>query len=192
MADDINVTLKILYLLTPNLIPSFETQLTFNGATQNKYKTAFDEYYTERRVISDLILQHDIASAQVNGPKSLTCAHQTKDRTGAPDKKINIAIFDILDLRNYHVERDSLRYPTDSLLINYEQIDYIEQYKDFKIFFMEYIGEPIINPLISYRDMKTKYAIRKKDIRHQPHHITSEKFTFFKNIALILIMLDCF
>ena len=68
MADDINVTLKILYLLTSNLIPSFETQLTVNGATQNKYKTTFDEYYTERRVISDLILQHDIASAQVNGP----------------------------------------------------------------------------------------------------------------------------
>ena len=57
---------------------------------------------------------------------------------------------------------------------------------------MEYIGEPIINPLISNRDMKTKYAIGKKDIRHQPDHITSEKFTFFKNIALILIMLDCF
>ena len=36
MADDINVTINSLYLYVPNLIPSVETQLMFNGATQNK------------------------------------------------------------------------------------------------------------------------------------------------------------
>ena len=35
MADDINVTIKSLYLYIPNLIPSVETQLMFNEATQN-------------------------------------------------------------------------------------------------------------------------------------------------------------
>ena len=75
-----------------------------------------------------MIVQHDIGSTQlVNSPKYLFCAHQTKDRTNAPNEKINIAIFDNLDLRKYHVEIHSLRYPRDSLFINYEQIDYIER-----------------------------------------------------------------
>ena len=37
-ADDINVTFNNLYLSIPNLIPSVETQLVSNEATQNKYK----------------------------------------------------------------------------------------------------------------------------------------------------------
>ena len=147
--------------------------MMFNEATQNDYKVSFDEWYTERRVISDMIFQLDIGSAQqVRSPKYLICAHQTKDRTNAPNKKINIAIFDNLDLREYHVEIDSLRYPRDSLLINFEQNDYIEQYKNLRLFFHEYVGEPILNPLISYPDMKTKYPIEIIDLRHQPDHIT--------------------
>ena len=38
MTDDINVTISNLYLFIPNLIPSVETQLMFNEATQNNYK----------------------------------------------------------------------------------------------------------------------------------------------------------
>ena len=87
MDDDINVTIINLYLFVPNLIPSVETQIMFNEATQNNYKISFDDGYTERRVISDMIVQHDIGSAQqVNSPKYLIFAHQTKDRTNAPDK----------------------------------------------------------------------------------------------------------
>ena len=56
MVDDFNVTINILYLYVPNLIPSVETELTFNQATQNIYKISFDEYYTERRLISDLLV----------------------------------------------------------------------------------------------------------------------------------------
>ena len=88
MAVDINVTINNLYLFVPNLIPSVETQLMFNEATQNNYKISFDEYYTERRVISDMNVQHDYGSAQqVNAPKYLICVHQTKDRIDSPNKK---------------------------------------------------------------------------------------------------------
>ena len=38
MTDDIDVTINNLYLYIPNLIPSVETQLMFNEATQNNYK----------------------------------------------------------------------------------------------------------------------------------------------------------
>ena len=124
MDDDINVTIDSLYLFVPNLIPSVETQLMFNEATQNNYKISFDEWYTERQGKSDMIVQYDIGSAQqVKSPQCLTCAHQTKDRTNGYNRKINIAIFDNLDLRKYHVGIDSLRYARDSLLINFERND---------------------------------------------------------------------
>ena len=115
--DDINVTIKRLYLYKPNLIPSTETKLMFNEATENNYKISFDEWYTERRLLSDLLVQHDIGSAEeMNSPKYLISAHQTSLRTTTPDKKIFIAIFDNLDLRKYYVEIDGQRYPVIVLL----------------------------------------------------------------------------
>ena len=88
MADDINVTINSLYLYIPNLIPSVETQLMFNETTQNIYKVSSDEWYTERRIITDLLVQHDIGSTQnVIQPNYMICAHQTNLRTTTPDKK---------------------------------------------------------------------------------------------------------
>ena len=115
MGDDINVTNKRMYLYITNLIPSVETQLMFNEATQIKYKISFEEWCTERGLISDFLVEHDIGSAQqVHSPKYLIIAHQTSLRTTTPDKKINIAIFDNLDLRKYYVEIDGQRYPRHS------------------------------------------------------------------------------
>ena len=164
----------------PILLPSVETQVMFNEATQNNYKIFSDEWYTERRIITDLLIQHDIGSAQnVIQPKYMICAHQTSLRTTTPDKKINIAIFDNLDLRKYFNEIDGLRYPRDNILINYEEKDYIQQYKDLNLFYRGYIDEPILNPLISYLDMKTKYPIEIIASRHQSDHIISKKIQLF-------------
>ena len=49
MDDDVNLTIFNLYLFVPILIPSVETQLMFNEATQKTYKISFDEWYTERK-----------------------------------------------------------------------------------------------------------------------------------------------
>ena len=57
----------------------------------------------------------------------------------APISTKNVAIFDNLDLGKYYVEMDGQRYPRDRSLMNYEQSDYIAQYKDLKLFFKEYI-----------------------------------------------------
>ena len=46
-------------------------------------------------------------------------------------------------------------------------------------FFKKYIGEPILNPLISNPDMKTKYPIEIFDPRHQSDHITTKKIQLF-------------
>ena len=84
-----------------------------------------------------------------------------------------------MDIRKYYVEIDGQRYPRDSVLINYDENDYIQQYKDLKLFWKEYIGEPILNPFISYTDMKTKYPIEIIDLRHQSDHITPKKNQLF-------------
>ena len=42
MADDLNVTINILYLYVPNLIPNVQTQVMFNEATQKNYKISYD------------------------------------------------------------------------------------------------------------------------------------------------------
>ena len=180
MTDDINVTINNLYLFVPNLIPSVETQVRFNEATQNNYKISYDEWFTERRIISDTITQLDIGSSQnVESPKYLIGAHQTKDRIDGVISTKNVSIFDNLDLRNYYNEIDGQRYPRDSSLMNYEQNDYIEQYKDLKLFFKEYIGEQRMSPFLSYPDMKTKYPIEIIDLRHQADHITPKKIQLF-------------
>ena len=115
----------------------------------------------------------------MNFPKYLNSAHQTSLKKTTPEKTIFIAIFDNLDLRNYYVETDGQRYPRDSVLINYEEIDYTQQYKDLKLFFREYNGEPILNPFISCPDMKTKHPFGIFDLRHQTDHITPKKIQIF-------------
>ena len=191
MADDINVTINNLYLYVPNLIPFVETQVMFNEATQNNYKIFYDEWISERRVISDMITQLDIGSTQkAQSPKYLIGTHQTRARADTANKNNNIAIFDHITLKKYYIEIDGVRYPRDSVLVNYEQNDYIEQYKDLKLFSKEYIGDELMTPFITYLDMKTKYPIEVIDLKHQSDQITLKKFRYSWNTMLILRMLD--
>ena len=148
---------------------------------------------------SDTITQLDIGSSQnVQSPKYLIGAHQTRNRIDAPISTKNVAIFDNLDLRKYYIEIDGQRYPRDSSLMNYEQNDYIEQYKGLKLFSKEYIGEQLLSPFISYPDMKTKYPIEIIDLRHQTDHITPKKVQLFleygadpENARFFLILISC-
>ena len=55
LADNINVIINGLYLFVPALIPNTETQLMLNESFQNNYRIFFDDWYTERRVVSDTI-----------------------------------------------------------------------------------------------------------------------------------------
>ena len=40
--------------------------------------------------------------------------------------------------------------------MNYPENDYIDQYRDLNLFYKEYVGEELLNPFISYPDMKDK------------------------------------
>ena len=134
----------------------------------------------KRRVISDQITQLDIGTSQhVNSPNYLIGAHQTRIRADTANKNNNIAKFDNFNLQKYNVEIDSIRYPRDSVRVNHGQNDYIEKCKGLKLFFKEYKGEPLLSPILSYPDMKTKYPIEIIDLRHQTEHITPKKIQLF-------------
>ena len=180
-ANQVNVTINSLNLYVPYLIPSTETQLIFNESIQNNYRIFFDEWYTERRIVGDQTYQVDIGSAQsVNSPKYLICAHQTAARADPPNKRNNISIFDNLNVRKYFIEIDRQRYPRNSVLTNYAVNDYIDQYRDLKLFYKEYVGEELLNPFVSYTDMKNKYPIQVIDLRFQPDHITPKTIQLFE------------
>ena len=85
-----------------------------------------------------------------------------------------------LDLCKYYVEIDEQRHTRENVPLNYEENDYIEQFKDSKLFLKEYIGEPILNPLISYPDLKTKNSIGIIDLRHQTDRTTPKIFQLFE------------
>ena len=180
-AFPINVTINSLYVFVPFLIPTTETQLMFNESIQNNYRIFFDEWYTERRIVTDQIFQVDIGSAQsVNSPKYLICVHQTETKSASPNKRNNISICDNINVRKYFIEIDGHRYPRDSVLTNYNENDYIDQYRDLKLFYKEYFGEELLNPFVSYTDMKNKYPIQVIDLRFQADHITPKKIQLFE------------
>ena len=192
IGDNINVTINSLYLYVPTLIPSTETQLMFNESIQNNYRKIFDDWYTERRVVSDTITQIDIGSAQsVNSPKYLITAHQTAARLNAFDKVINVSKFDNLNVRKHFVEIDGICYPRDGVLTIYGENDYIDQYRDLKLVYKEYVGEDLLSSFVSYTDMKNENPIQVIDLRFQADHITPKKSNCLKNTEEHQLMLDC-
>ena len=184
IANDINVTINSLYLFVPKLLPSTTTQVMFNEAIMNNYTITFDSWYTERKISNDgRELQVDIGSAQhINSPKYLISAFQTADRT-TPNKNSNPAIFDNNNVTKYFVEIDGVRYPKDGVLINFEENSYLDQYRDLKLFYKEYLGEQLLQPYITYSDVKYLYPIQITDLRFQVDHITPKKIQLFQEFS---------
>ena len=149
-----------MYLFVPIIIPNGDIQVKFKEAIKNNNTITYESWYTERKIVTDgNEVQGEIASAQkINSPIFLIAAHQTEVRIGTPDKANNIAIFDHVDVTKYFCEIDGYRYPKDSVLTNFTENDYLDQNRDLKLVYKEYVGEELMNPLISYTNMKTGYT----------------------------------
>ena len=184
LVNDINVTINSLYLFVPILTPNSETQVLFNESIKNNYTITFHSWYTERKIVTDGgKFQVDIASSQsTNSPKYLKAAHQTENRIVTANKANNIAIFDHIDVKNYFVEIDGYRYPNhkEAVITDFSENDYLDQYRALKSFYREYVGELLMNPFISYTDLKDKYPIQVIDLRHQIDHISPKKMQLFE------------
>ena len=127
------------------LKPSPETQSNFNNSIKNSFTSSFDFWTTDRRVIdTQLEYQLDIGSSQkTNSPKYLTAALQTSDRSASPNKGNNTAIFDRLDVRKQFAEIDGFRCPCDSVSVNCNTNNYLDQCRNLKLFCREYVGDPL-------------------------------------------------
>ena len=73
-----------------------------------------------------------------------------------------------------------MRFSRHSVLLNYGINDYIDKYRDPKLFYKEYVGEALMSPFISYPDMKTKYSIQVIDLKPQADHFTPKKIHLFE------------
>ena len=67
-------------------------------------------------------------------------------------------------------------------MLDYEKNQYLDQYRDLKMFYKEYVGEPILKPFISYPDMKNFYPIQVIGLRFQADHISPKKNTIIRRI----------
>ena len=76
-------------------------------------------------------------------------------------------------MRKYHVDVDGVCYTGDGLKLDYGLKDYVDQYRDLKLFYKEYVGEELLNSFISYTDKKNHIEVI--DLRFQVGHINPQK-----------------
>ena len=69
-------------------------------------------------------------------------AHQKTQRpdpadraNNLPNNRINNAIFDHVTVRNYYSGIDGVRFQKIPIMINYDANNYLDQYRDLKIFY---------------------------------------------------------
>ena len=182
LAIDINVTINCLYLFVLIISPNSETQVMFKESNKNIYTITFDSWYTERKIVTDGgEFQVDIASSQsTHSPNFLLATHQTEAGVGTVNRANNISIFDHVDVKKYFVEIDGYRYPKESSLTLFSENDYLDQYRDFKSFYKEYVGEQLMNPFIKIYRYEKKYPIKVIDLRQQIDHMTPKKIQLFE------------
>ena len=182
--NDVNVTTNSISLFIPQIIPSPETQVIFNEAISKTFTLSYESWTTDRKLVNAAKeFQIDISSASnINSPLYLLAAHQVTQRVDPDDdtrilskNRFKNAIFDDAKVRKYYVEIDGIRYPKNPITVNYDENNYLEQYRDLKLFYREYIGEPMLNPIITYDKMKEYYPIQIIDLRFQVDHISSKK-----------------
>ena len=80
-----------------------------NESIQNNYKVSYDDWYSERRIVTDAIYQVDIGSAQsVKSLNYLICSHQRAMRLNLPNKIVNTTFFEHLDLRKFLLRQTAI------------------------------------------------------------------------------------
>ena len=197
LGDNIKVNFDKLFLYVPILIPDAQTQIMFNNSITDSFTLSFDSWTSDRKTVdTQLEYQVDLYKAQnINSPKYLIAVHQTADRIGVSNTANNAARFDHLDVKKNHADVDGVRYPRVGVFNDYASNDYLDQYRNLKLFHNGYLGEELLNPFISYTDMTNKYPVQVLDLRFQVEHINPKKIQLFEEyrgatkIAILIIIL---
>ena len=65
-------------------------------------------------------------------------------------------------------------------MVKCEENNFLEQYKDLKLFYKEYVGDRLLSPIISYHKMKNYYPIQLIDLGFQVNHMSPKKNRLFE------------
>ena len=126
--------------------------------------------------------QIDLGSAKnINSSNYIVLNNQTAARIRVPNKANIVAVFDNLNVWKYLVDVDGNRYSKDNVDFDYASNDYVDQYWDLELFYKEYVGEELLNPSISYTDMKNKYPVQAIYLRFLIDHVTPKEIQLFED-----------
>ena len=67
----------------------------------------------------------------------------------------------------YYSKTDGVRSAKDPIMINYNENEYLDQYRDLKIFYLQYVVEHLLFLIKTYDKMETYYLIQIFDLRLQ-------------------------
>ena len=131
-------------------ISDAETQTMLNESFENNFTLSFDSWISERQTVYiQLEFQVVISNAQnIKSTNYLAVAHQTADRIVIPNIANNIAVFGNLDVRKFFVDIYGVRYPRDGVSSDYASNDYVDQCRDLKQIYKEYVGEELLDLFI--------------------------------------------
>ena len=177
------MTINSIFLYIPSLVPSAVQQQIFNETIRESFTLSFDAWVTDRKPVNTgNEYQLDIGSASnINIPLHLIVAHQRNQRENpARPNQFNNAVFDHVDVKRYFVEIDGVRYPKESVETNFSDNKFLDHIKDRKLFYKEYNGETLLQPFISYLDIKAFYPVQIIDLRFQIDYITPNKIRLFE------------
>ena len=65
-------------------------------------------------------------------------------------------------------------------MVNYDENNYLEQYKDLKLFYKEYVGEQLLSPIITHDKMKNYYPTQIFNLLFREDHISPKKIRLFE------------
>ena len=164
--------------------PPAEKQQLFNESVRQTFTLSFDSWVTDRKPVNtgnEYQIDFGYASNK-DIPLYLLVAHQKtqRDNPARPHNQFNNAVSDHVGVKRYSVELDGVRYPKDPIEAIFTDNKFLDQYRDPKVFYKEYIGESILHPFISYLVMKMFYPKQVIDLRFQILYITPKKIRLFE------------
>ena len=82
-------------------------------------------------------------------------------------------------MEKYYAEIDTIRHAKDPVKTKFTKMNYLNQYRDLKIFHRAHIVEEILSPIGTYEKVKTFYPIQLIDHRFQIVYGTPKKIGLF-------------
>ena len=187
IADVAKLTINDISLYVSHYTPSVENQTLVTNVVLNKEPITMG--YVERKVFTKQVNTNSSwnfelgVEAGMQLPIYVIVGFQSADRLG-PAQTQNNGVFDQLPIIEAYCKIGSVKYPDESINLDYLRNDYDDGYNEVLKFFREYVGEQTVTPYITFQDFKEKYNLYLFDLRNQRDHIASQQVTAtFKFVA---------